>query len=221
MENESEGHSKCDRLFIQEFFQCLHFYSDALHPQWIKECCIACCGVCESSETWENIHTYSRMHCIRNGWEIAASRAVECVRVWETWENIHTYSLIYCVSSITCCGVYEIMRVVWHMNASCYIWMSHVIYEWVVSHVNESRHMWMGHLTCHWVMSHMNGSFHTWMSHVTYEGVMSHMNESCHIWISHVIYEWVVSHVNESRHILIGHFAYMNVIPYTWGGFDQ
>jgi len=54
------------------------------------------------------------------------------------------------------------VRVMWRVNESCHIWMSHVAYEWVMSHMNES--------CC------------IWMSHVTYEWVMLHMNESCHIW---------------------------------------
>jgi len=83
------------------------------------------------------------------------------------------------------------------MNESCYIWMSHVTYEWVMSHMNESCHIWMSHvnessLECHtyeWVISHI------WTSHVT------HVNESCHIWTSHV------THVNESCHIWTSHVS--------------
>jgi len=33
--------------------------------------------------------------------------------------------------------------VMWHMNESCDIWMSHVTYEWVMWHMNESCDIWM------------------------------------------------------------------------------
>jgi len=104
------------------------------------------------------------------------------------------------------------------IKESCHIWMSHVIYEWVMSHMNEScqTHKWvMSHThptaktlgVCMSPVSHMNRSCHTWMihvthmhkschirmSHVTYEWVMPHMNVSCHKWLSHVTHEWVVS----------------------------
>jgi len=37
-----------------------------------------------------------------------------------------------------------------YMNGSCHIWMSHVIYEWVVSHMNESSGAdWKSHTSAH------------------------------------------------------------------------
>jgi len=63
--------------------------------------------------------------------------------------------------------------VTWHMNESCWIWMSN---EWIMSHMNESCHIWMSQFTYEWVMAHMNESCHTCMSHVTCYGVMSYMN---------------------------------------------
>jgi len=49
-------------------------------------------------------------------------------------------------------------------RGTCPIWMSNVIYKWVVLHINESCHV-----TYEWVMSHMKESRHIWMSHVTYK----------------------------------------------------
>ena len=103
--------------------------------------------------------------------------------------------------------------VMWDMNESYRIWMSHITYEWVISQVSESNHIRMSHFTYEWVTSHTKESYHIWMSHVTHERVISHMNESrhiwmshishmnesCHIWMSHVTHEW--SHMNESYHV--------------------
>jgi len=124
------------------------------------------------------------------------------------------------------------------MNESCYIWMSHVSYEWVMSHMSHVTHaeglQWCGtpsctmsHVTYEWVMSHMNESCHIWMSHVPYEGVMSHtqracngmghlpaqwvvcrMNESCLIWMIYVSYEWVMSRMNESCPLSMSHVTH-------------
>jgi len=83
-----------------------------------------------------------------------------------------------------------------HMNESCLIWMSHVLYEWVMSHMNEMGHvrivgvsddMW--YVPYEWVMGVTRyGICPIWMSHVSYECVTCRM------------YEWVMSHVNKSRH---------------------
>ena len=39
---------------------------------------------------------------------------------------------------------------------SCPIWMSLILYEWVMSHMNESCSVSMSNVTYEWVMSHMN-----------------------------------------------------------------
>jgi len=96
-------------------------------------------------------------------------------------------------------------------------WVSHVMYEWVMSCKSESCPVWMSHITLHLiglcVMSYMSESCPVWMSpvrsnsislsrgpHVTYEK-WSRVNASCHIWVSQVTYEWVMSRMNESCHI--------------------
>ena len=64
---------------------------------------------------------------------------------------------------------------------SCYIWMSHVTYGWVIK----------------WVMPRMDESCHVY-------GVMSRMNEACHVWILRVFRSsqsdvpCIISHMNES-----------------------
>ena len=101
-----------------------------------------------------------------------------------------------------------------HIDVSCHIWMSHVMYEWVVSRMNESCHVWRSHV-------HMKESCHLWMSRVTYEWVMTsiaawslsrkpmhmrhlnvwvmfHMNASCHTWTH------VTSPLDESCHVTFG-----------------
>jgi len=103
------------------------------------------------------------------------------------------------------------------MNKSCHVWISRVIYQWVMSRMNESCHTWLSHIPHEWVMSHMNESYPIFMSkvtyeiHLTHEWVITHMNESYHIWIScvtcecashiwmsHVKYKWGMLYVNES-----------------------
>jgi len=41
-----------------------------------------------------------------------------------------------------------------YTDASCFIRMRHVSYEWVMSHMNESCLIWMSHVSYSWVMSH-------------------------------------------------------------------
>jgi len=73
-----------------------------------------------------------------------------------------------------------------HMNESCFIWMSHVSYERVMSMVGLAADVMNKRPTTQLVslcqLTHVNVSFHK------YEWVMSHMNESCLIWTSHVYY---------------------------------
>ena len=78
------------------------------------------------------------------------------------------------------------------MNESCYIWMSHVTHEWVMSqtgrmHTGYLRHTWWREHIYDWVMCH------TWMRHV------AHMKESCRT------YEWVMSHTGRIQR---GHLWY-------------
>jgi len=54
-----------------------------------------------------------------------------------------------------------------HINESCHISMSHVIYQWVTSGVNESCHISTSHVTYQWSIA--NKVVGTW--------VVSHMNE--------------------------------------------
>jgi len=86
------------------------------------------------------------------------------------------------------------------MRTYC-IWMSHVIYEWVMSRMNES---WtLDGITS--LEEESNESYKTSMSHVTY------MNESCHRhgWVMDTWWDClsrgdiyrVMSHMNESCHI--------------------
>jgi len=86
------------------------------------------------------------------------------------------------------------------MRTYC-IWMSHVIYEWVMSRMNES---WtLDGITS--LEEESNESYKTSMSHVTY------MNESCHRhgWVMDTWWDClsrgdiyrVMSHINESCHI--------------------
>jgi len=85
---------------------------------------------------------------------------------------------------------------------SHYTWMSHVAYtneshhtyEWAMLHLNESCRIWMSHVVFEWVMSPCYTC--------SLDDVTSHMNESCrtyqwvtsHIRMSHVAFEWVMSH---------------------------
>ena len=74
-----------------------------------------------------------------------------------------------------------------HMNKSCYIWMSHVTYEWVTSWMRPVTYFLnLGvFINCHkWAMSRI------WMreresvsqdSHQEGKTMMSHTNESCHM----------------------------------------
>ena len=77
----------------------------------------------------------------------------------------------------------------------CLTWMSHVIYEWVMSHENalhlrDTRcHTWMSHVTWERILiwhdsfmySHVTWLIHMWHTGGVqiHEGVMSHENESC------------------------------------------
>jgi len=111
-------------------------------------------------------------------------------------------------------------------------------YQWVTSRINESRHIWMSHVifdwvmspTCiftvpahvesnyssvtrqqQWVTSHIHESRHIWTSHVTSEGVMSRIlffGTGTHESINSSVtgpQQWVTSHMNESRHVWIDH----------------
>jgi len=79
-----------------------------------------------------------------------------------------------------------------HMNWIMLQWLSHVIYEWIMSHLNV------------WVIAQMRwGSRSGALFGVAYECVVSQMTESCHVWmrlchvwVRHVMYVWVMSHVN-------------------------
>jgi len=68
-------------------------------------------------------------------------------------------------------------------------WVSHVIYNGVISRLNESCPMWMSHVTRDWFISHIQMFEWKYVSRtVTLEGVMSHMKESCQLWTSHVVH---------------------------------
>jgi len=114
-------------------------------------------------------------------------------------------------------------------NESCRMWMSHVVYEWVIKYVNMwiwDMSKWVRHVTeatvtfslqvrmsnfsCERVTSHMKYSFHVWMSRASWwKYVMSHMNDSYHIWMSRVTYEWVC-------HIWIRHVTNKWVMSHLW-----
>jgi len=76
------------------------------------------------------------------------------------------------------------------INEFCFLSMSHVSYQWVVSLINESCH------TYQWVTSRINESCLLSMSHVAYAWVMLHTHESHVICISHVSFECITSHMN-------------------------
>jgi len=107
-------------------------------------------------------------------------------------------------------GMYECVmshtHKAWHIREMSEI--SHGTYEWVMAHTNESWHIWMSHGTFDRVKAHLIESWHIWSSHVTYEWVISHMIESCHIYMSHGTYEWVMAHLIESWHIWSSHGTY-------------
>jgi len=95
-------------------------------------------------------------------------------------------------------------HIIYDSVISC-IWMSPVTYKWVMSRMNESRHIGTNHFTYEWVMPHTNESYHVIRR---MNELCHHMNDSCHVWISHAIYEWVMSQMNESCHICMSHVAY-------------
>jgi len=105
---------------------------------------------------------------------------------------------------------YMSIHILSRTKESFHIWMSMVMYEWIMSDINESCH------TYEWAMSHMHGSCHIWLRIITCEWVMSPINESqvtcewvmSHMWMRHVTYEWVISHMNESFYIWMSHFTY-------------
>jgi len=99
-----------------------------------------------------------------------------------------------------------------HIDEVCHIWMSDIIYKWILVHINETCLTWMSHI------KHINQSFHTWMTHIkrinescrkaqTRVCVIScgrccapggtRMNPSCHTSMSHVTHVWVMSHMND------------------------
>jgi len=105
-----------------------------------------------------------------------------------------------------------------HMNESGYIYMSHVMCEWVISHAASSKFIFvqlsamqircvvisctcMGHVTSRWVMSRWNESYFVTCSYTHARIVERHagalwrmyMNESGYMHMSHVKWEWVIS----------------------------
>ena len=78
----------------------------------------------------------------------------------------------------------------------CHIWTIHFKHESVMPRMNEWSHVWMSHIIYDSVISCI------WMSYVTYKWVMSRMNESRHVETNHFTYEWVMSHTNESYHVI-------------------
>ena len=116
----------------------------------------------------------------------------------------------------------------------CHIWISCIIYEWVMSHIwmshvthmNESfhtyewtmSHIWISHVT------HMTESCHTCMNYVTHmnepyhrnEWVISRMNEAHHTWMRHVKYGYAMSYMNEVCHIWMRHIKYEFVVSRIW-----
>ena len=123
---------------------------------------------------------------------------------WRLWIRLFTVAAMTHSRHLTL--AYEWVTVVWHINNACHVWMSHVIYAWVMSNVNDSYRAWrlwtshvtvaaMTHSSSKLKASHqprmlrLNASCHVWMSHATYTWVMSHMDESYRAWD----YEWVMS----------------------------
>ena len=89
-----------------------------------------------------------------------------------------------------------------HMNVFCLIWMSHVLYWWVMYHIFiEACRIWV-YSKCRQSLDLADLCL-TWMSHVSYEWVLSHMYVSCPTWMCHVPYGWVMSHMDESRTIYL------------------
>ena len=80
-------------------------------------------------------------------------------------------------------GSHEASRIISHepVNGSCFVWTSHVPYEWVMSHMNDSCPTWISHdcppktAATKWVGFSLTNRQ---MSHVPYERDMSHMNQS-------------------------------------------
>jgi len=191
MENESEGHSKCNRLFIQEYFPVSAFLFGCIAYAMDQGICIACCGVCESMRDMGE-YSYVFSYALHTQW--MRDCCIACCGVCESMRDMGEYSYVFSY----------LLRKQHHVLWSVWDYESRVTYECVMLHMNESRHIWIGRVTCEWVTSHVNGSCHVSLSHVTHEWVIPHMNESCHIWRSHVTYEWVMSHMNQSRHLWMG-----------------
>jgi len=110
--------------------------------------------------------------------------------------------------------------VMWDMSAQCHICDdmredSLTACEWVKSYMSESWRMWMSHVIYKWVMTHVNVSCHIWVR----ERVMTHVNESCHIWVHNATYAMTCArtrslHVSESSHIWASHDAFEWVMSY-------
>ena len=77
-----------------------------------------------------------------------------------------------------------------HMNGSCHVWISHVLYNWVCP-------IWKIHIPYGWVMGHLS-RLPVFATHMK-------KNESCHVRMSHRTYERVTSYMNESVHVRMSH----------------
>ena len=125
--------------------------------------------------------------------------------------------------------------VTWHVNESCYTWMSHVTYHFtyqdgksqMIEFAANKRVAWQvrtSHETYEWVMLHIHESWHKSFQisirQVTHDWVcrkqtscVTSANESRDIWMSHVTREWVMAH--PSCHFWMWRVTNELVVPQT------
>ena len=205
---------------------------------WVTSyiCRIWCATLCwtsceEACHIWWVTSHVCRIECVTLCWtscERVMSHMDESRHIYAESDARHFARHLVNESS------YIWMSHVTHMQKSCHIWMSRVIFGCVVSrkrmdHIKCANLLWTRRIWCiilcwiffwwvisrryDWVMSH------TWRNHAT------HMNESCHTykWATSHIQMSHVTHMNESchayewvtSHIWMRHVPHMNVACHT------